>query len=67
MLSRCRGRCRSVKAAVEVLRLKREKDEVRLESMLIARDLRIGGCWQVREIGLRSQRVLGGTFSFFVF
>jgi hypothetical protein len=38
-----------------------------LESMLIARDLRIEGCWQVREIGLRSQRILGGTFSFFVF
>jgi hypothetical protein len=43
--------------ALERLRLKREKDEVRLESMLISRDLRIRGCWRVREIGLRGQRV----------
>jgi hypothetical protein len=44
--------------ALERLRLKREKDEVRLESMLIARDLRTRGCWRVREIGLRGQRAL---------
>jgi hypothetical protein len=30
--------------ALKRLRLKREKDKVRLESMLIARDLRTKGC-----------------------
>jgi hypothetical protein len=47
------------------LRLEREKEEVRLESMPIVRDLGITDCWRVGEIGPRSRRGLcGGTFCF---
>lgn len=47
---------------LEMLRFEREKDDVRLESMPIVRDLGINGCWRVGEIGPRSRRVLGDTF-----
>jgi hypothetical protein len=45
------------------VRLDREKDEVRLEIMPIVRDLGIGGWFLEGEIGPRSLRVLGCTFS----
>jgi hypothetical protein len=45
------------------LRLDRENDEVRLESMPIVRDLGIGGWFLEGDIGPSSRRVLGCTFS----
>ena len=50
--------CRELRLILDL-----EKDEVRLEIMPIVRDLGIGGWFLEGEIGPRSLRVLGCTFS----